>query len=102
MSNRQMPKPSTFTRISIISTIQMFLGILLASLVFPLILDSLGLELLYLRVLVIGLATGLSVAHGLFVRDAKVGYTKGFWITFTLLSVLGCLISYFWVFNIYN
>lgn len=101
MNKKQMPKPSTMTRISFISTIMIFLGILMASLVFPLILDSLGLGLYYLRVLVIGLATGFSTSHGLFVRDAKVGYTKGFWVTFILLTILGCLISYFWVFDIY-
>lgn len=101
MKRKVMPKPSTLTRISIVSTLYIFAAMLLASLVFPVILDALGLKLYLLRVLVFGLATGFSVSYSLFVRDSNRGFTKGFWITFLLFTLLACGISYFWVFNIY-
>lgn len=101
MSRREMPKPSSFTRFSFKSAIFMMFGLLLASLAFPLLLDSLGLKLYYLRVLVFGLTTGFTASYSIFIRDSNKGYTKGFWITFVLLTLLGSFISYFWVFNIY-
>lgn len=101
MKHRVMPKPSTFTRLSVTSAFMIVFGILLASLVFPLMLDALGLKLYYLRVLVIGLMTGFTTSYSIFVRDSNRGFTKGFWITFLLFSIVGCGISYFWVFDIY-
>lgn len=101
MKQKVKPKPTTLVKFSFKSALFVVLGILLSSLVFPLILDKLGLALLPLRVLAIGATTGFVISYSLYNIDSKRGYTKGFWITFGLVAIVAAFISYFWVYNIY-
>lgn len=94
-------KKHQFVRFSVKSSFIILFGILLSSLFIPLLLDNFGLQLLPLRVILIGLTTGFVVSYCLYFVDSKRGVTRGFWIVFALVASLSMIISYFWVYEIY-
>lgn len=77
------------------------LSILISTLVVPVTLELIGLKLLWLRVILIALTTGFSACYAIFFIDSDRGFTKSFWLAFTLLSVISGIIAYYWVFEIY-
>ncbi|HZJ87156.1 MAG TPA: hypothetical protein VFC75_02935 [Erysipelothrix sp.] len=96
-----MKEESSVIKIGVKSAFFMVFSILVATFVFPVLLNTLGLKLYPLRVLVNGLMTGWAFAHTIFIRESNKGYTKGYWIVFILISMLAAYISYFWVYGIY-
>ncbi|MEG0327293.1 MAG: hypothetical protein RR565_01525 [Erysipelothrix sp.] len=94
-------KKHQFVRFSVKSSLIILFGILLSSLLIPLLLDGLGLQLLPLRVILIGLTTAFVVSYCLYFVDSKRGATRGFWIVFGLVAALSMIISYYWVYEIY-
>lgn len=77
------------------------LSILVSTFVIPVLLESLGLQLLPLRVLLIAVTTAFSTCYALFFIDSDRGYTKSFWAAFVFLSIISGLIAYYWVYGIY-
>lgn len=101
MKKKKIEKKSELVRFSYKSAFLLLFGTLAATLGFPLLLDALGLDLKFLRVIVIGLTSGFLLSYCIYFVDSKRGAEKGFWIVAGLVSVLASLIAYFWVFNIY-
>ena len=94
-------KKQGVVRFSFKSSLFVVFGILVGTLFFPVLLDSLGLQLLPLRVIMIGLITGFVVSYSLFFIDSDRGVTRNFWVTFAIFAIMSMVISYFWVYNIY-
>ena len=94
-------KTSSITRFSFKSSFIVMFGILASTLGFPLLLDAFGLQLNFLRVIVIGVTSGGVIAYCLYFVDSNKGMRKGFWIVFGLIAILSMFISYYWIFNIY-
>lgn len=77
------------------------LCVLASTFVIPVLLDAIGLQLLPLRVLLIGLTTAFATCYALFFIDSNRGFTKSFWVAFAFLSLISGFIAYYWVYGIY-
>ncbi|QIK57208.1 hypothetical protein G7059_04765 [Erysipelothrix sp. HDW6A] len=99
MMKMQAEKRSGLPRFTFKGSLFLLTAMLLATLVFPVILDSLGLKLYTLRVVVIALTSGLATAFTLFFIDSKRGATRKFWITAGFISILAGIIAYFWIYQ---
>ncbi|QIK69817.1 hypothetical protein G7062_05690 [Erysipelothrix sp. HDW6C] len=101
MKAPRLEKNKSFTNISFKSSLFIIFGILASTLIPKLLLDSLGLQLYPLRVILIALTSAFVVCRCLFFIDSNKGYTRGYWILFALIAILTGFISYFWVYQIY-
>lgn len=101
MKRNDIETKSSFHRFTFKGSVFLLTMILLSTLGFPLLLNSMGLELRFLRVIVIGLVTGFATAYSLYFIDSKRGLTRGFWTVAILVALLAGFLSYFWIFDIY-
>lgn len=98
MMKMQPESRSGLPRFTFKGSLFLLSAMLLATLVFPLILDALGLQLNLLRLIVIALTSGFATAFTLFFIDSKRGATRNFWITAGVMTLLAGLIAYFWIY----
>ena len=75
-------------------------SILVGSFFFPAILNQLGLDLKWLRVIVLTALTAFSTCFCFFFIETDKGFSKTFWLTFIVLSFIIGLISVFWIYEI--
>lgn len=100
-NKRLYPEKPTVTRFSFKSAFIILLSILAATLVFPMILDSMGLDLKWLRIIVITLTSAFSFSYCLFVIEKKESINKKFWMFFAVVALFTAIVAYYWVFEIY-
>lgn len=98
---KKEPYRRSVTRFSFKSAFFILFSILLSTFVFPLILDLVGLDLRWLRVLIISLTSAFSFSYSLYVIERKEEIGKNFWIFFIVIALFTAFIAYFWVYDIY-
>lgn len=92
-------KNSNLVNFSYKSTFFILFVMLLASLVFPGLLNLIGLKMLPLRVVIVALAAGFSTAYAIFFIDSNKGISLNFWLTVIVISIISGIISYSWIYG---
>ncbi len=97
---RPREKQNSLPMLSYKSSFIILASILIGTIFFPFVLDQLGLQMIWLRVIIATVFTTYTTTFCLYFVDTKRGFVPSFWVTFAALSAVIGFITIFWMYDI--